>query len=83
MHKRLALEVEEEVERLHSLGLKPQAIAQMLHKSNEDFVSLRTIYNTTAAARRAKRAGESPIQFLPNPNPNPNPECHMGSTLLL
>ncbi|KAA1068756.1 hypothetical protein PGTUg99_037061 [Puccinia graminis f. sp. tritici] len=64
VHKRLAPEVQEEVNRLHSLGLKPQAIAQMLNKSNGEFVSLRTIYNTTAAARRAKRGGESPIQFL-------------------
>ncbi|KAI7962234.1 hypothetical protein MJO28_000328 [Puccinia striiformis f. sp. tritici] len=64
VHKGLPPDAQDEVGRLYSLGLQPAAIQRWLNTTQGRFVSLRTIYNTTAEQRRKKISNETPIQFL-------------------
>ncbi|EHS63106.1 uncharacterized protein PGTG_21436 [Puccinia graminis f. sp. tritici CRL 75-36-700-3] len=56
--------LETEALRMASLGMKPRAVAMMLSQRSGCHVTCRTVYNATAAEKRGKRKGETPMQYL-------------------
>jgi hypothetical protein len=64
LNRRVDPQLETEALRMASLGMQPRAVAMMLSTEAGRHVTCRTVYNITAAHKREKRKGNTPMEYL-------------------